>query len=385
MPYAAEAETIATVLTPPAAGAIGVVRVEGPDAAARLAACLDGVKPGAIRPGRHVLARLTDGRGTIDEVVVVPRSESAFEICTHGGVGMMEAVQSLLGRAGFRPGEPHETLARQVAAGELNLLEAEEMMVLGTCQTERQARAVSGAGRALAEELEQLSTKDPAFSTRLDALVRRARYIRRLLAEHAVVLAGPVNTGKSSLANRLSREARAIVSGQAGTTRDAAGRRCAIRGLSMVIVDTAGWRHAADELEAAGIDRAVKAAQASGLVVLVLDGTKADQSEADAFLGRAGIAPDITAANKSDLGAAEGVPGMRISALTGEGLDALEDAIESALLPARPEGALPFTRRQAELLAAARDHPETARTAMAELMGDGLNGTERMERLADAG
>jgi tRNA modification GTPase len=388
-----ETGAAAVQLTPPAAGAVGVVRVEGRDAAAKLAGILryrNGTR-GAPQAGRHRLARLAEGDETIDEVIVVRCGETAFDICMHGGVGVMEAAQSFMEKAGFRRMDACAWLAGQIAEGRLSLLEAEEMLALAACRTERQARALAGAGRALQREAEELlaSAADDdeerqRLPSRLAALLSRARHGVRLQTEGRVVIAGPVNAGKSSLANALAREPRAIVSDRPGTTRDVVDRRCAIRGLPVVLTDTAGLRTGAEGLEADAAARAASVARPPAVVVLVLDGGLAPSAEIDDLLRRTGVRPAIRVVNKADLPVEPGHEGMRVSALTGAGIDALELAIEKELTgEAPPPGPEPFVPRQEALIDAAAAEPGRAAQSLERLLGRGLTRDDALMSLND--
>ena len=194
--------------------------------------------------------------------------------------------------------------------------------------------------------------------------------LERLLATHRVVLAGPVNAGKSTLFNRLAGDDRAIVSPHPGTTRDAVVAEVSVRGLAVELVDTAGLGAVAgDSLATEAQDLARREAAGADLVILVLDGSEPpdDRVRAEIEALRRAARRALVAVNKCDRtnvwgrgprdgGRGEGLspeiqapnPGsqfhaprpstlapmaaVKFSALTGAGLDALAVEIERALL-----------------------------------------------------
>jgi tRNA modification GTPase len=162
-----------------------------------------------------------------------------------------------------------------------------------------------------------------------------------------VVVAGPPNAGKSSLVNALAQSEKAIVTHIAGTTRDVIEVPIAIDGVPFVLVDTAGLRESEDVVESIGIDRARNEAERSDILLWL----GVDQPPAHQGL--------IRIAAKADLGS--GGPGLPVSAITGEGLGGLTEAlVERAreLLPKDDELAL--DRRQNDLVREAQAALERA-------------------------
>jgi tRNA modification GTPase len=161
----------------------------------------------------------------------------------------------------------------------------------------------------------------------------------QLLREGAsVVIAGRPNTGKSSLFNSLLGTARAIVTGGAGTTRDLLIESIDLNGIPISLVDTAGERDVVDEAEAEGVRRAIAARDRASLVILVLDRSKPLGDEDRVLLTAVRRAPRLIVANKADLpnawrSEAADLAGdaLSVSALTGDGIDALRSAVIAAL------------------------------------------------------
>jgi len=148
--------------------------------------------------------------------------------------------------------------------------------------------------------------------------------------------------GKSSLFNALVRDARAIVSSQAGTTRDRIEEYVTLSGVPVKLVDTAGVRHTEDEVEQIGVRIARETLQNAQLALLVIDASESPAPEDEALFNEllALEVPVVIAANKADLDAAPEQPAwctqgdglVSVSALTGVGLDALEEKLGGLLL-----------------------------------------------------
>jgi tRNA modification GTPase len=145
---------------------------------------------------------------------------------------------------------------------------------------------------------------------------------------------GRPNAGKSSLFNRLVERDRAIVTATPGTTRDLVTERISLDGIPLELVDTAGLREGLEEAEQLGIARSREAFADAAVVLIVLDATQPLNEEEHRLLLAVEGRPAIVAINKSDLDSAEqiphetaGVPGLRTSALTGEGIPALRERI----------------------------------------------------------
>lgn len=148
------------------------------------------------------------------------------------------------------------------------------------------------------------------------------RYARMLSDGARVVIAGRPNVGKSSLMNALLCADRAIVSDIAGTTRDVISESVVLDGLKYTFTDTAGIHETGDAIEKLGVDRAVSAVNSADCVILMLDGTQ-ELTKEDLELLEKRDERYITAVNKCDGQTKAEIQGIRISARTGEGIDAL--------------------------------------------------------------
>ena len=342
-------ETIAAISTPPGRGGVAVVRVSGPaafDVAARLAGRpVDASLAGRFFHAVFLKDHKSRGMPLDDGLVLVfaaPHSytgEDVVEFQCHGGSVAPRRVLEACLSAGARLARRGEFTQRAFLNGRLDLSAAEAVIDLIDAKTDRAADdAVARLGGAATAAFEALYSDALDISSRLehaldfsedefppgfaDGVARDISSLRarisaclstaregRLLREGAlVVLAGPPNSGKSSLLNALLGEKRAIVSSVAGTTRDSIEEGLEIGGWPVRLVDTAGLRATSDNIEAEGVDRA-EALIVKADLVLALDCDRPGALRLHA---------------KCDLGPGEGLP---VSALTGEGLAELKAEI----------------------------------------------------------
>ncbi len=373
-------ETIVAISTPPGRGGIGIVRLSGPHAAE-----ISGKLVRMRAPMEHARARLADVPDPetgekLDEAVVTwfarPNSctgEDLVEIAAHGSPVVLEMLVRLALRAGARLARPGEFTERAFLAGRMDLTEAEAVRDLIEAQTLYQARvAAEQMGGALSrrvhpakEKLVELIalleagidfaeddvevTPDAEIVTFVDTISAELRKLAKSWEHGRVVhsglrlaIVGRPNVGKSSLFNRLLERERAIVTAQPGTTRDLVTERMSLAGIPLELVDTAGLRETSEEAEAIGVRKSREALADADLVLVVLDASmpvREDERELITSLaGRRALA----ARNKCDLpvhgseadfdmpapletGASIGV--VRTSALTGEGVPVLRDAL----------------------------------------------------------
>ena len=404
---------------PPAA--IAVVRISGPRAGAALAA-LAGQLPA---PRRAVSATLRDADGeTLDRALVLwlpgpgtATGEDTAELHCHGGRGVVAAVEAALSALpGLRRAEPGEFTRRAFANGKIDLAEAEGLADLLTAETDLQRRAAQAmAGGAFSRQVEGWRERLLHASAAVEAVLdfgdeddvaelpdsfgqvlgelhaELAEWLTRPRAEvlregFRVVLAGPPNSGKSTLFNDLVESEAAITAPLAGTTRDVVTRSVALAGVPFTFVDTAGLReNAGDEVEAIGVERA-HAAVAGGDLVL--------------WLGEEGAGPtgawEIEAQIDRNSGAAKRDPRRRVSAVTGAGMDGLRtDLVATARVAMPRPGEAALNARQHCLLAraeaalsAATDLPDPLLIAeslrLARVAFDALLGRTTTEDMLDA-
>jgi tRNA modification GTPase len=356
-------ETVIACLTPPGAGAVATLAAHGPDA---WAVCRDLFTPqkGAlpehpetVPAGRTYLGLLGDALR--DQAVLSVRRTSPVpwvEMHCHGGRQMPEALLESFRRRGLRVLTWREWYER----AESSPLRAEAARQLAMAPTVRTASILldqyhGALEKALAEVRRQLRAGDAASAGQtLANLLRYADVGRHLTRPWRVAVAGAPNVGKSSLVNALSGYRRCIVSETAGTTRDVVTTGIALDGWPVELADTAGLRDSPGLLEQEGMRLARVAASSADLCLWV-----ADASASPVWPERQG-APVLTAINKTDLPPAwdlsERPEAVRVSALTGEGIAALGEALVARLVPhAPPAGvAVPFTEEVCRQIDSAR-------------------------------
>ena len=399
-------DTIAAIATPPGRGAIGVVRLSGAD----LRHVVEQIVGRVPMPRRAELVDFADGDGTaIDRGIVLffpaPHSltgEDVVELQGHGGPVVMEGLLERACTLGARIARPGEFTERAFLNDKIDLAQAEAVADLIDSASKRAARAAmrSLAGEFSArvieidqavldlrvfleaaidfaeEEIDFIAGSDAAL--RLDAvedliggIILESRRGETLREGLDVVIAGAPNAGKSSLMNRLLAENRAIVTDIPGTTRDLLQADIEIEGVPIRLTDTAGLRAGGDPVEMIGVERALSAVDQADLVLVVEDATVAATS-ADSTV-------DIPAErclmirNKIDLTndeAGRNGDEVRISALTGDGIDALRTAIAEIAGAAPGEGAYLARKRHLDALGDAARHVAAARGRVRQGFGD---------------
>ena len=368
------------LLTPLGQGALAVVGVRGEESLRMVASLFvpRGRTPLENRPRGSVcvghwqaplLAGAASAGGQGEELVVVrgtPADPEGLEIHCHGGSAASEAVlRSLESCGAVRQAWP------DWLAEEEPLIAREARVALAHAGGPKAARILC---RQLAGHLERevdrvgglrAAGDRAAFEAGVDRLLRAARVGLRLIRPWRVVVTGAVNAGKSSLVNALAGYARSLVSPEPGTTRDLLETRLVLGGWEIDLVDAAGWRQESHlegigAVEREGIERAVNAAAAADLVLAVYPSAAQPTSQ----LGEVGPLESgietLEVVTKSDL--AEGAwpavgSSIVTSAHTGQGIEALAEAIIQRLVPeelADPElleGPVPFTPRQVAQIA----------------------------------
>ena len=398
-------DTIAAIATPPGRGAIGIVRVSG-EHAQRIAGVVAGRVP---RPRQATYGDFRDAEGrAIDHGIVLffaaPKSftgEDVVEFQGHGGPVVLDALLERVCDLGARIARPGEFTERAFLNEKIDLAQAEAVADLIDSASRRAARsamrsldgvfsqrvmdidqAVLGVRVFLEaaidfadEEIDFLADSDvlerlESVTTSLRELLAECRQGQVLRDGFDVVIAGPPNAGKSSLLNRLLAENRAIVTDIPGTTRDLLFADAEFEGIPVRLTDTAGLREGGDAVEEIGIERARGAAAAADLVLFVVDDTS-DACEPAANL------PDVRIVhvrNKVDLSGrppGETTSGeVRISALSGAGLDTLREAIVAAAGVAPGEGTFLARKRHVRALTAAMEHVASAREHVERGYGD---------------
>lgn len=337
-PVIERGETIAAVATPPGRGAVAIVRVSGDGVPA--IACRLVRTQRALRPYRATVADVVDAAGgIIDRGVAIlspaPRSytgEDVLEVHVHGNpIVVRETLEAAIA-AGARLAHPGEFTRRAYENGKLDLSAASAVADLIAAQTRAAARAATAnLCGALAEEMQRVRTvlfgqletlagaidfpdevADPNpdeldaaladVESSLRTLLDSAERGRLLVEGTSVAIVGPPNAGKSSLLNALLGEERALVSELPGTTRDTVEESIVVDGVPVRLIDTAGIRAHADRLEAAGIERTMRAIAQAQIVLVTVDGSRPPGDAERDVLEKTQGRTRIVFCNKSDVG-----------------------------------------------------------------------------------
>lgn len=366
-------DTIAAIATAVGAGAIGIVRVSGPDSlavAARLFRPAGGTEVARLEGHSVTFGRFVHHGDFIDEGLLLvfraPRSytgQDAVEMQVHGGPAVLRDLLAACLESGARQAGPGEFTLRAYVGGRLDLAQAESVLELVNASTSgaRRSAALGLAGR-LSEHLDDLQSVLTRVYGNLQArldypdegveeheweepLRQALGAVRELLrgaaagrlARHGARLAltGRPNAGKSSLLNALLGFERSLVSAAPGTTRDYVEAPLELAGVPVTLVDTAGIRDDAGDIERQGVELSRRLAGGADLVLQVVD--PFDAPSAGSFSDPLPDVPPeriLTVYSKTDLGPLPGAlpPGIAVSSLTGHGLAELRDAMVTRLL-----------------------------------------------------
>jgi len=333
-------DTIIALSTPPGSGAIGVIRLSGPDAITLTNEVFAGKD--LTQQATHTLhfGLIKDGNIIIDEVVaglyVAPKSytkENVVEISCHGSNYIIQQIINLLIKKGARAAKPGEFTLRAFLNGAFDLSQAEAVADLIASDSKashdmalQQMRG--GFSNELKDLREQLihfasmieleldfAEEDVEFANReqlRNLITHLLSHISILISSFElgnvlkngvpIVIAGKPNVGKSTLLNALLNEERAIVSDIAGTTRDTIEDELNINGIIFRFIDTAGIRETADIIEAKGVERTLARMKQAKLIVYMIDALQTPQELAEQIkdLKRLEI-PFLALVNKADL------------------------------------------------------------------------------------
>jgi tRNA modification GTPase len=401
-------DTIAAIATPPGQGGIGIVRLSGPDAWAIAGRLFSGKLQDRLAVHGYVRAPTSDD--VIDEALVTAMrapatytSEDTVELSCHGSPLGLQRVLELVLTNGARLADAGEFTLRAFLGGRIDLAQAESVLDVIQAQTDAGLRlAVQGLRGRLSEPLGELRRNlmqaqaylvacidfpedevESQIDIDLAAVLEEAEAALRRLLESAdlgmiyrngvrTAIVGRPNVGKSSLLNHLLGEDRAIVTSVPGTTRDTVEEAVTVEGIPFYLIDTAGLHHTDDAVEHLGIERSRQAVERADLLLLMLDAS-ATLTDADRHvLELADGKPALTVANKCDLPpladlAAVSGPMVHVSALTGQGIDTLHQAMaQTALgdLVTTSDALLVTNPRHKAALSRALTHLEVARESL---------------------
>ncbi len=414
-------DTIAAIATPSGMGGVGVIRVSGTKAY-EIAKKITGKD---LTPRYAHYANFTDNctdtdsnnnvdSKVIDQGLVIyfkaPHSytgEDIVEFQGHGGVYVLQSVLKLILANGARQARPGEFTERAFLNDKMDLVQAEAVADLiesrSQSATTAALRSLSGRFSAVIDDLQasiiglrvyveaaldfseeeidflsdgKVEAQITDLQKKVSDTLQKAGYGKLLHDGVQVVLVGEPNVGKSSLMNQLLGQDRAIVTDEAGTTRDTLEETILIKHIPVKITDTAGLREADNIVEKVGIERAKAAVQSADLAIWLRDGrtlTDSCPAELDSvdFLevhNKADLCDDNKLSEKA----------ITISAKTGQGIEQLIDHIADKVIGKHnEEGVFSARERHVTALQQAQEHIGTAHRciqnlATAELVAEEL-------------
>jgi tRNA modification GTPase len=398
----ASADTIVAIASAPGRGAVGVIRVSGPNVPQIAESIIGHLPPPRVAQVAHFLAGdgewLDRGLALYFPAPASYTGEHVLELQGHGGVLVLDSLLKRLLDLGCRMARPGEFSERAYLNGKMDIAQAEavaDLIDAGSTAAARAAvRSMQGEFSSRVHELQAQITElrtlveaaidfpdeeldfvpGSVLGDRIvkifmgfDAITAAARQGALLREGLNVVIAGKPNAGKSSLLNKLVGDEIAIVTDQPGTTRDVLRQQIHLEGLPLNLIDTAGLRNAADLVEAEGVRRAHSELERADRVLYVLDASLAagesGASDLAAELNELPKGVPVTLIfNKVDLSGAEpqadesrDPPQVFLSAATGAGLELLRAHLKKrAGFSAGESGVFSARRRHLDALDRAR-------------------------------
>ncbi|MBU1168797.1 MAG: tRNA uridine-5-carboxymethylaminomethyl(34) synthesis GTPase MnmE [Proteobacteria bacterium] len=383
--------TITAIATPSGRGGIGIIRISGIDAlgiAIKIFVYPDKTPPRFIKP-RHIhYGYIIDKNSKyIDEVLLFymngPQSytaEDVVEIQSHSSPIVLRKILDLILKCGAELAEPGEFTKRAYLNGRIDLTQAEAVIDIINARTSTSLdMAVSQVSGQLKDQLNEIINVLSDDRARIEAIIDFPDDVGDILDQRQmvdrlqtlvynplrklkqnfddsnifrdgikIVIAGPPNSGKSSLLNALLNKEKSIVTPVPGTTRDLIDDLINIEGIPFEITDTAGIQDTQDQVEQLGILRTFDRMKLSDLIILMFDGSqslneKEQKSLIDIYNEYRQIKKIVVVENKIDLHSSHGAlfnkikPDIRLSVLEKIGLDELKKKICEAVLDELPE------------------------------------------------
>ncbi len=404
-------DTIAAISTPLGEGGIGIVRLSGKDAFPIVRRLFSQQLANRRLVYGHIVD--PDSGEVVDEVLAAymkaPHTytrEDIVEIDCHGGPLPLQRILGLALRCGARLAHPGEFTLRAFLNGRIDLAQAESVLDVIQSKTQASLRlAVQGLGGKLSEPIKEVrrSLMDilAYLTARIDfpddeveeqdirePLEKAQATLQNLIANAdagmvyrqgvRTAIVGRPNVGKSSLLNRLLRQSRAIVTPIPGTTRDTLEETVNLKGVPFILIDTAGIMKSNNVVEALAVERSRKAIEQADFVLLVIDASEPLTGSDKELIDSLAEKTALVVANKCDLprrAKLDDLPWLEVStsALTGEGLEELENAMVNSVLGGKivtSDALLVTNPRHKEALQRAERHLAHAKAAVAEKLPD---------------
>jgi tRNA modification GTPase len=390
-----EQDTIAAIATAPGEGGVAIVRISGVDSeaiAAKIFARPQG-RNGKLRSHRLYHGKIYNPATAraIDEVLLTvmrgPHSytgEDVVEIHGHGGAFLARQILGLVLGQGARQAEPGEFTKRAFLNGRLDLAQAEAVLDLIRARTDKSAELalqqttgelskwveelreellqvlvqVEAAIDFPEEEIELLQRQDltrkvERLSAKINEIIATYDWGRLFREGARVCICGRPNVGKSSLLNALLGEDRVIVTPMPGTTRDVIEESINLKGLPVVLWDTAGIHETEDQIERIGVQLSRERVEKADAVIFVIDGSMSLTADDRALLGEMAGKKTLLTVNKNDLPRVVAVDELTrslgpnrvsyVSAKTGDGTNELKESLRDLIVDTETEPSVVIT------------------------------------------
>ena len=334
--------TIASISTAPGIGGIGIIRMSGEKSFEILGKIFQAKKKQNIEEVKGYTIKygnIVENGEVVDEVLVsyfkAPKSYTAENMCeinSHGGNVIVKKILELCLKNGAELAEPGEFTKRAFLNGRIDLAQAESVIDVINAKSDKEAKSgIKQLEGFLSKEIKNIKqeildvlvnievTIDyPEYDTpdvqenemrnMLESVGKKLEKLEKSFDNGKIIkdgiktaIIGKPNAGKSSLLNAILKEDRAIVTDIAGTTRDTIEEFVTINGIPLKLVDTAGIRSASDEVEKIGIEKSIKQAEESDLIIAILDSSKELTKEDIEILNLIKNKKSIILLNKADL------------------------------------------------------------------------------------
>lgn len=361
--------TFAAVMTGKGVGAIAAIQIFGESAQKILRKVFTpvGKGPAKFKTGKVLLGIIVDGTETIDQVAIGCEGKNTYTINCHGNPLIVADIMRLLGREGATLLDAEELLAKVLTAREgVTAIEIEAKLAQLKAKTLAGAKIIANQVRGgLSQWLKNIGAESlDEIKSQAQEILERSQTAKLIIYGCTAVIAGPPNSGKSTLLNCLAGRQKAIVTDIKGTTRDWVSARCRIGRVCVELIDTAGLDEElgtkADAIKKASQEKTVELLEEADLVLLVLDSSQTMDQLEGRLIERITGKKILTVLNKSDLPSQfdsgqlpESLSGtVQISAKLGIGIDELIEKMQQLLGVADFDlgSSVCFTIRQQKLL-----------------------------------
>lgn len=338
----------AAVTTGQGAGPIATIQIFGEPAESVIKKIFEAAdnKPATLKTGKILLGEIVDGNEIIDQVTIGCEEPDGFAINCHGNPLIVEMIMNLLRQNGVELLSAEQLLAKILAGQKHNSIVIEAALVQPKVKTIEGTRIIAeqidaGLSRIAAAWLENTNTMTlKEIVTQVKTILQNSKTAKMIIYGCTIAIAGPPNTGKSTLLNCLCGRPKAIVADIKGTTRDWVSAQCRMGELLAELIDTAGLDETLstgteDTVERQAQQKTIQILENADLVLLVLDSSQTAEQVDGKLLEKLAGKKIMTVLNKSDLSAGfdtDKLPSslcdaVQISAKFGYGIENLTDKI----------------------------------------------------------